>query len=62
VDVARAEFRGQAVALRVEDEERVIAHGLEMADIGGLLRRAVDRAFGAVDVEDHPPRGVVTGC
>ncbi len=30
-----------------------------MAVVGGLLLRAVDRAFGAVDVEDHPPRGRV---
>ena len=26
-----------------------------MTVVGGLLLRAVDRAFGAVDVENHPP-------
>src|SRR6266852_9704924 len=44
VDVARAEFGREAVALRVEDEERVIANGLEGAIVGGLLLGPVDRA------------------
>ena len=57
VDVARSELRGKAVALWVEHEERVITHRFEMTVIGRLLLRPVDRAFGAVDVEDHPPRG-----
>ena len=37
VDVARPERGGQAVAVLVEDEERVIADGLEVAVVGGLL-------------------------
>src|SRR5262249_22077504 len=63
VDVARPEFGREASATRVEDEERVITDRLEVPVISGLLLRAVDRAFGAVDVEDHadwaiaPPRG-----
>src|SRR5437870_75745 len=57
VDVARSESRGKAVTIGVEDEERVIADGLEVTVVGGLLLRAVDRALRTVDVEDHPPRG-----
>jgi hypothetical protein len=41
VDVAWAEFGREAVALRVEDEERVIANGLEVAIVGGLLLGSV---------------------
>ncbi len=37
VDVARPERGGQAVAVLVEDEERVVADGLEVAIVGGLL-------------------------
>ena len=57
VDVARPEFHGQAVALWVEDEERVIAHRLEVTVVRGLLLCAVDGAFGAVDVERHASAG-----
>jgi len=45
VDVARPEFRSKAVAGLIEDEERVVAHGLEVAVIGRLLLRAMDRAL-----------------
>ena len=38
VDVAWATFRGEAVALRVEDEERVIADGLEVTSAALRLR------------------------
>jgi len=34
VDVARAKFGREAVAVQVEDEERVIADGLEVAVVG----------------------------
>jgi len=57
VDIARPEFRREAVALRVEDEKRVVAHGLEVTVVRGLLLRSVDGALGAVDVEDQPARG-----
>jgi hypothetical protein len=56
VDVARPERGGQAVALVVEDEERLIADGLEVTVIGRLLLRAVHRTLRAVDIEDQPPR------
>ena len=55
VHVARAEFDREAVALRIEDEERMIANGLEVAIVGGLLLGPVDRALRAVDIESHPP-------
>lgn len=54
VDIPWAELRREAVALGVEDKERVIADGLEVPVVRGLLLRAVHRAFGAVDVECHP--------
>ena len=56
MDIAGAQLRREAVALGIEHEERVVADGLEMPVVRGLLLRAVDRAFGTVDVEDHPPR------
>src|SRR5215471_2453507 len=45
VDVPRAKLRGQAVALRVEDEERVITDRLEVTVVRRLLLRAVDRTL-----------------
>src|SRR3989454_7396809 len=39
VDVAGPEFGGEAVALRVENGQRVIADGLEVAIVRGLLLR-----------------------
>jgi hypothetical protein len=57
VDIARSEFRREAVALRVGDEERVVADGLEVAVVRGLLLGPMNGALGAVDVEDHPSRG-----
>jgi hypothetical protein len=53
VDVAGPERGGEAVAVLTEDEERVIADGLKVAVVGGLLLRPVDRALGAIDVEGH---------
>jgi hypothetical protein len=54
-DVARSELGGQAVALLIEDEERMVADGLEVAVVRRLLLRAVDRTLGAVDVEGYAP-------
>jgi hypothetical protein len=56
-DVARSELGGQAVALLIEDEERMVADGLEVAVVRRLFLRAVHRTFGAVDVEGHAPAG-----
>jgi hypothetical protein len=53
--VAGPELGREAVALRVEDEERVIANSFKMAVVRRLLLRPVDRAFGAVDIERQPP-------
>jgi hypothetical protein len=50
VDVARPERGGQAVALVVEDEERIRADGLDVTVIGRFLLRAVSRTFRAVDI------------
>jgi hypothetical protein len=55
MDVAGPEFGREAVALGVEDEERMVADRLKMAVVRGLLLRAVDWALGAVDIESHPP-------
>ena len=54
-DVARSELGGQAVTLLVEDAERMVADGLEVAVVRRLLLRAVDRTLGAVDVEGYAP-------
>ena len=63
VDVARPELGGQAVPALVEDQQRMVAEGLEMAVVGRQLLRAVDRTLEAVDVEGHAPsvrqRGMV---
>jgi hypothetical protein len=56
VDVAGPERRGQTVAVLVEDEQRVVADRLEVTVVGRLLLRAVDRALGAVDIQDQTPR------
>ncbi len=53
MDVAGPEFGREAVTLRVEDKERVIADGLEVAIVRGLLLGAVHRTLGAVDIEGH---------
>src|SRR6266511_3391703 len=45
------------VALAVENEERMVADGLEVAVVRRLLLCAVNRALGAIDVEDHASRG-----
>ena len=56
VDVARPERGGQAVAVLVEDEEGMLADGLDVAVVGRRLLPAVDRTLGAVDIQDQPPR------
>src|SRR5436309_9383672 len=55
VHVARPQLGREAVTLWIEDEARVIADGLEVAVVGRLLLRTVDRALRAVDIESHPP-------
>jgi hypothetical protein len=56
VDVAWPERGSETVAVLVEDEERMIADGFEVAVVRGLLLGAVDRALGAVDIQDQAPR------
>jgi hypothetical protein len=56
-DTGAPERGGQTVTVLVEDEERVIADGLEVAVVGGLLLGAVHRTLGAVNIEGHPPGG-----
>ena len=56
MDVARPERGGQAVAVLIENEDRMVADGLEVTVVGRLLLRAVDRALGAVEIQDQPPR------
>jgi hypothetical protein len=53
VDVTRSELRREAVALGVEDEERVVTDGLEVTVVRRVLLCPVDRALGAVDIERH---------
>ena len=55
MDVARPERGGQAVAVLVKDEERMIADGFEVAVVRRLLLRAMHRTLGAVDIEGHAP-------
>src|SRR5262249_28979599 len=56
VDIPRTQLRCKAVAFRVEDKERVIADGLEVSVVRGLLLRSVNGALRTVDVKDHAPR------
>ena len=51
VDVAWLECGGEAVAALVEEEERVITDGLEVALVGRWLLRPGHRTLGAVDIE-----------
>jgi hypothetical protein len=56
VNGAGPERGGQAVAALGEDEERIRTDGLDVAVGGRRLVRAVDRALGAVEIQDQPPR------
>ena len=40
----------------VQDEEWMVADGLEVAVVGRLLLRAMDRTLGAVAIQDQTPR------
>src|SRR5438552_15810948 len=53
VNVARPELGGHAVTAWVEDEEGVIADGLEVAVVGGLLLCPVHGTLRTVDIEGH---------
>ena len=53
--VPASSARSVGDGIRVEDEERVIADGLEVAVVGGLLLPTVDGTLRAVDIEDHAP-------
>jgi hypothetical protein len=55
VGVARPQRGGEAVTIRVEDEQRMIADGLEVTVVGRLLLRAVDRVLGAADIQARTP-------
>jgi hypothetical protein len=50
VDVARAKLGGQAVALAIEQQQRVIAGGLEVSIVGSVFLLAVDGDLGAIHV------------
>jgi hypothetical protein len=54
VHVAGSELGGEAVALLVEDEERMVADGLKVTVVRRLLLRPVDGTLGAVDIERYP--------
>jgi hypothetical protein len=43
VHVARAQFYRQAVALTVEQQQRMVAGGLEVSGVGALFLAVVDR-------------------
>ena len=50
VDIAGTQLGGQAVTLAVEQQQRMIASGLEVAVASTLLLPAMDPDFGAVHV------------
>jgi hypothetical protein len=56
MDVTWPESGDEAVAVPVEDEEGVVADGLKVTVVGGLLLSPVNRALGAVDIQDQTPR------
>src|ERR671915_474068 len=57
VHIARPEQRPFAVPELVKKEQWVVAHGLEMAVVGGLFLLAMHRALGAVHIQDDPAIG-----
>ena len=57
MNVDRPELGRETATVLVEDEERMLADGLEVAVIDRLLLRAVDRTLEAVDIEGHAPDG-----
>src|ERR1035441_3707509 len=62
VDVAGPQFCRQAVALAVEQQQRVIAGGFEVAVVGAVLLLAVNRDLGRVHVQHDPLRGIHGFC
>ena len=58
VDVAGPELRRQTVTLTVEQQQRVITGGLEVAVVRAILLLTVNRNLSAVHVQHDPPRGI----
>jgi hypothetical protein len=56
VDVAGTQLGGQAVALAVEQQQRMITGGLEVAVVRTVLLPAMDPDFGAVHIQHDSPR------
>jgi hypothetical protein len=54
VHVAGPQLRRQAIAFAVEQQQRVIASGLEVSVVGDLLLVAVYRGIGTVHVQHFP--------
>ena len=52
--VAGPKLRRQAVALAVEQQQRMITGGLEVIVVGALLLLAVDRDLGGIHIQNHP--------
>src|SRR3984957_12300270 len=62
VDVAGPQLGGQAVALAVEQQQRMITGGLEVAVVAALFLPTVDSDFGAVHIQNaSPPRSDTFG-
>ncbi len=56
MDVAGPQFGGEAVALTIEQQKRMVTGGPEMAVVGALLLLALDRDFSTVHIEHDAPR------
>jgi hypothetical protein len=52
VDIAGAQLGGQAVALAIEQQQRMIAGRLEVSVVGTVFLSALDRDFRAVHIQN----------
>jgi len=50
--------RRHAVAFTIEQEQRAVAGGLEVAVVSAVFLLAIDRELGAVHVQHHPLRRI----
>jgi hypothetical protein len=56
MDIAGTQLCGQAVALAIEQQQWMIAGGLEVAVVSTVLLLAIDHDFSTVHVQHYPSR------
>ncbi len=60
--VARSQLGRQTVTLAIEQQQRVITHGLEVPVVGAILLFAVDRNLGRIHVQHCSVRRIDRFC